>query len=164
MCIFRVDLGYFLHSHQHPLRAAITPASSPLPRAQPARSHSPSPNLQDSKLGNKRAAPPLASSAAIHKRQPKPRHAPLTGERPSRFPALSPSHATSERSAAEAMRCLAGGQLEAKRGFSFPAAQPHSGASCLYTRLFIAAGERPGTARPQSPSGSKKKKIIIIIK
>lgn len=59
MCIFRVDLGYFLHSHQHPLSAAVTSAPSPLPRAQPARSHSPSPNLQDSKLGNKRAAPPL---------------------------------------------------------------------------------------------------------
>jgi len=58
------------------------------------------------------------------------------------------------------MRCLAGSQLEAKRGFSFPAAQPHSGTSCLYTTLFIAAGEQPGATQPQSPSGSKKNNKI----
>ena len=61
------------------------------------------------------------------------------------------------------MRCLAGSQLEAKRGFSFPAAQPHSGTSCLYTTLFIAAGEQPGATPPQSPSSSRGINKIIII-
>lgn len=135
---------------EHPHRSVLPKAPSLTPRGIKPRWEA---------AGIPAASPPCPR-AAIHKnpnlnkrRARRRSHTPLTGERPS-YSLLSPSHATSKHSSAEAMRCLAASQLEAKRGFSFPAAQPHSGTSCLYTTLFIAAGEQPGATQPQSSSGS----------
>lgn len=149
----------------------ITPKTYLLPKPAPLHQGSSRASSRASQGPRDHSRPqhhqPPRPQAAIHKirapqktRTRRHPHTPLTRERPS-YSLLSPSHATSKHSSAEAMRCLAGSQLEAKRGFSFPAAQPHSGTSCLYTTAIYScwrAPRRNPTAEPQRFQKKKKKK------